>query len=64
MSLIPVNLLQTATSKFFMSTTYMMSRKKLESSVLGLKRTNKPIGCYFVPNREMQIFHEHNVHDV
>ena len=63
MSLIAVTLFQTATSKFFMNTTHMMSRKT-ESSVLAQRDRNKPNGCYLVRKREMQIFHEYNVHDV
>ena len=47
MSLTAMNLLQSARRKYFMNSTYIMSRKK-DSNVLGLRRQKgvlQPRGC-------------------
>ena len=58
-----VNFFQSPTSKFFVNTTNMITRK-LESNVLGTGGQDESNGSKIVPINVIKIFYEHNVNDV
>ena len=55
--------LESARRKFFMNSTYIMSRKK-ESNVLGSGARNDSSSHQLAPIGEKKIFHELDVHHV
>ena len=63
MSLTAISSLQSARRKFFMNTTYIMSRKK-ETNVLGSEGRNESNSHQDARIGENKIFHEHGVHHV
>ena len=55
--------LESARRKFFMNSTYIMSRKK-ESNVLGSGTRNDSSSHQLAPIGEKKIFHELDVHHI
>ena len=63
MSLTAMCLLESARRKFFMNSTYIMSRR-LDSNVFGLTRPNESNSHELARIGEKKIFHERDVHHV
>ena len=63
MSLTAMNLLQSARRKFFMNSTYIMSRKK-DQTFLGSAGQNESNSHEVARIGEKKIFHELDVHHV
>ena len=63
MSLTAMSLLETARRKFFMNSTYIMSRKK-KSNVFGSRGRNESNSHQHAQTDEKKIFHELDVHHV
>ena len=63
MSLTAMCLLESASRKFFMNPTYIMSRKK-DSNVFGLRGRNESNSHDLARIGEKKIFHEVDVHHV
>ena len=61
MSLITMSLFESARRKFFMNSTYIMSRK-YESNVFGLRRPKSVHSNVLAGIGEQKIFHEPDVH--
>ena len=63
MSLTAISWLESARRKFFMNSTYIMSRK-MESNVLGSEGRNESNSHQLAPIGQRKIFHETDVHHV
>ena len=64
MSLTAISLLESARRKFFMNSTYIMSRKQESNVLFGLRSRNEFNSYQLAGIGEKKIFHELDVHHV